>query len=114
MALEQAVLNAGVDGATAIMGWAAIHSDATSGSQVSNERVAIVWDPATGAVAASGAVPLAFTGAASGPATHLGIWDASTAGTFRGTVALTGDQAFNAAGEYSVTSITLTGTDQTV
>ena len=54
---------------------------------------------------------LAFTGgAASGACTHVGLWSASTAGTFYGYFALTGDQTFNAAGEYTVTGLTVTGT----
>jgi hypothetical protein len=56
-------------------------------------------------------VDLNFTGgAASGAATHLGFWSAATTGTFYGWQALTGDQTFNAAGEYTVTGITITGT----
>lgn len=51
-----------------------------------------------------------FTGgAASGPCTHVSLWSASTSGTHRGYFALTGDQTFNAAGEYTVTGITVTG-----
>jgi hypothetical protein len=54
---------------------------------------------------------LAFTGgAASGAATHAGFWSASSAGTFYGWYALTGDQTFNAAGEYTVTGISIPGT----
>lgn len=53
----------------------------------------------------------AFTGgAASGPCTHVGLWSASTSGTFYGYFALTGDVTFNAAGEYTLTSLTITGT----
>lgn len=49
----------------------------------------------------------AFTGgAASGPATHVSVWSGTT---YRGGFALTGDTSFNAAGEYTVTSITITG-----
>lgn len=52
----------------------------------------------------------AFTGgAASGACTHVGLWSALTAGTFYGYFALTGDQTFNAAGEYTLTGITVTG-----
>lgn len=112
MALENAVLAAGVNGAVTVLGFGAIHSAATSGSQVSNERIAIGWDPAVGVVAASGDVPLAFTGTPGGPATHFGLWSASTAGTFRGAVPLSGDQTFNAGGAYNVTAVTLTGTDE--
>lgn len=110
MALQTAVLNTAVDAATAIMGFAAIHSSDASGTQVSNERVAVGWGVAASAVGTSANVPLAFTGTPNGPATHLGLWSASSGGTYRGAKALTGDQTFNAAGEYNVTALTLTGT----
>lgn len=113
MALTDAVLDAANDGATAVLAWAAIHGDATSGSQTSNERIEITWDPSTGAVAVADNVPLEFTGGPSDPATHLGVWSAQTEGTFRGAAPLSGDQTFNAAGEYAVTAITLTATDET-
>lgn len=52
-----------------------------------------------------------FTGgAAGGPAVRVGYWTASTAGTYLGGSLLTGDQTFNAAGEYTITSLTETGT----
>lgn len=110
MALQTAVLNAANDAATAIMAWAAVHSDATSGSQTSTTRIAVTWGSSASAVSTSAGVPLAFTGTPGAAATHLGLWSASTAGTFRGSRALTGDQTFNAAGNYSVTAVTLTGT----
>lgn len=73
-------------------------------------RQAITW-----VTAANGdmvmTVDQAFTGgAANGACTHVGLWSASTSGTFYGYFALTGDQTFNAAGEYTVTDITITGT----
>lgn len=114
MALTTAVLNAGADGAAAVLAWAAIHSDATDASQTSDQRIQITWDPATGAVAAAGNTPLAFTGTASGPATHVGIWDQDQpGGTMVASGALTGDQTFNAAGQYNVTAATVTATDET-
>ena len=49
----------------------------------------------------------AFTGgAASGPCTHVSLWSGTT---YRAAYALTGDQTFNAAGEYTVTGVTITG-----
>lgn len=49
----------------------------------------------------------AFTGgAASGACTHVSVWSGTT---YRGAYALTGDTTFNAAGEYTVTGITITG-----
>lgn len=47
-----------------------------------------------------------FTGgAASGAVVRVGYWSASSGGTYGGGALLTGDQTFNAAGEYTVTSI---------
>lgn len=55
--------------------------------------------------------PIAFTGGAStGPVVRVGYWSALTGGTYYGGTLLTGDDAFNADGEYTVTSITETGT----
>lgn len=48
-----------------------------------------------------------FTGgAASGPCTWVSVWHS---GTYRGAWPLTGDQTFNASGNYTVTAITITG-----
>src|SRR3954471_22605388 len=53
----------------------------------------------------------AFTGAAANaPVSYVGLWSGLTGGTFRGGYALTGDSTCNAAGEYSVTQITINGT----
>lgn len=53
--------------------------------------------------------PEAFTGgAASGPVTHAGLWDAT--GNFLGGFPITtGDVAFNAAGEYDLNDIAING-----
>lgn len=59
---------------------------------------------------------VSFTGgAASGACTYVSLWggagaDTKGTGTFRGSFALTGDQTFNAAGEYDLTALTITGT----
>lgn len=72
--------------------------------------------PITWVTAANGDMVItadaAFTGgAASGPCTHVGLWSQLAAGgTFYGYFALTGDQTFNAAGEYTLTGVTITGT----
>lgn len=48
-----------------------------------------------------------FTGgAASGPCTYVSYWAGST---FYGSEPLSGDQTFNAAGEYTVDSVTING-----
>jgi hypothetical protein len=54
---------------------------------------------------------VSFTGgAASGAVTHVGLWSASTGGTFRGGFALSGDTTFNGAGEYNLTGLTINAT----
>jgi hypothetical protein len=55
--------------------------------------------------------PVTFTGiTASSATTFISVWSALTAGTHYGNFALTGDQTANAAGEYELTALTLTGT----
>ena len=53
---------------------------------------------------------VSFTGgAANGPATYVCFWSAITGGVFYGSQALTGDQTFNSAGEYTITSLSANG-----
>lgn len=119
MALNDTLLNIGNAAMQAAATHLSIHTAQpnTSGSNPAlSARQAITWvTAANGDMIAT--VDLAFTGgAASGPATHVGFWSAAgtgsppTGGTFYGWQALTGDQTFNAAGEYTVTAITITGT----
>ena len=113
MPLNDTLLNIGCAAMQTAASHAQIHT-ATPSAGGSNEatsaRRAITWvTAANGDMIAT--VDLAFTGgAASGPALFLGFWSALTAGTFYGWVPLTGDTAFNAAGEYTLTDITITGT----
>lgn len=102
--------NAAMQSAAAYMAIHTAQPDASGSSPSSAARQAITWvTAANGDLVAT--VDLAFTGGtASGPATHAGFWSASTGGTFYGWLPLTGDQTFNAAGEYTVTGITVTGT----
>lgn len=87
--------------------WFAIHNGATSGDQVSNERLQPTYDPAASSIAALAAT-LSFTGTGSQAVSHLGVWDAQTAGTFRFAVALSGDLAFNANGDLDLTAASIT------
>ena len=113
MALNDTILNVGNAAAQSAMTHLAIHTAEPNGSG-SNEssagRQSITWvTAANGDLVAT--VDLNFTGgASSGAATHVGFWSASSSGTFYGWLPLTGDQTFNAAGEYTVTGITITGT----
>lgn len=102
-----------VDGATAInAAWThvQIHSAAPGGSgttAVVGSRVAN-----TGSVNAAGVITRAaanFTGLPPNQGvTHVSYWSSVTGGVFKGSSALTGDVTANAAGEYTVSSITET------
>lgn len=84
--------------------------DATGATNVTSAaRQPIAWD-----TAANGDISLtgteAFTGgAASGACTHVSLWSALTSGTYYGYFPLTGDQTFNASGEYTLNDITING-----
>ena len=113
MALNDTILNIGNAASQTAMTHAQIHTaqpNASGSNEASSSRQAITW-----VTAANGDMvitqDLVFTGGAgSGAATHIGFWSASSSGTFYGWLALTGDQTFNAAGEYTVTGVTITGT----
>lgn len=51
-----------------------------------------------------------FVGPAGGAVLFVGLWTASSGGTFRGGYALVGDNVFSAGGQYDVTALTITGT----
>ncbi len=116
MALTTAALNAAANGVTAVAAFMSLHS-AAAGSGGANEhstggytREAVTWNPASGAVASASGTPIAFTGPAAGTVAEVGLWSASSGGTFYGSDVPTGDLAFNAAGEYNVTAATITAT----
>lgn len=101
-ALQNTMIDAGKAAAT----HARIHTalpDDTGSNQSTAGLVAVPWSAAaTGDLTITGT--MAFTGgAAGGPATYIGFWDAAGT-TYYGHRPLTGDQTFNAAGEYNVTA----------
>lgn len=108
MALNTAGINAFLEDGNEAVVWVAIGSGTTSGSQTSNERRQLASSVASGVITATG-VPYAFTGTAGAGATNALFFSASTAGTFLGFEALTGDQTFNASGDYNLTALTITG-----
>ena len=119
MVLNDTILNIGAQAMMDAMTHMGIHTAAPDGSGSNpalSARQAITWvTAANGDMVAT--VDLPFTGgAASGPATHAGFWSSAgsgsppTGGTFYGAYPLTGDQTFNAAGEYTVTGINIPGT----
>lgn len=111
--LNDTILNIGAAAMQSAMTHMAIHTaqpNASGSNESAAARQTITWvTAANGDMVAT--VDLAFTGgAASGAATHVGFWSASSAGTFYGWLPLTGDQTFNAAGEYTVTGVSIPGT----
>lgn len=108
MAMNTALLKIGADAMAAAATKLAIHTaapDATGSNLSTAPKVAATWDTTNGVMTATNR---SFTGgAASGPATHVGLWSEDEA-TFYGGYPLTGDQSFNAAGQYTLTSLTIT------
>jgi len=113
MALQTAALNAAVDAIVALTGFASIHTadpGGTGASEVSGggyARQAVTWTAASNGSRSANAT-LAFSAAASTAANFVGLWSAVTGGTWYGGEALAGDNAFNAAGDYNVTVLTIT------
>lgn len=106
-----------VDAANAIRTkyvYAQLHTAAAGAAGTSNvssaDRESFTWGAATGDGDFDISAQIDFTGGeASGAVYSVTIWDAATDGTFGGEFVLSGDTAFNAAGEYSVTSIAQDG-----
>lgn len=110
MAINTTLIDDGAAGIAAAIKYLSLHSADPAGTGA-NETTA-ARQPVT-ATHSAGVVSIgstAFTGGtASGACTYVGFWSAVTGGTFLGSQALTGDQTFNAAGQYTVSSVTLTG-----
>lgn len=84
-----------------------------AGAEVSTSRVAVIWTDSGGNSVVSGTT--SFTGPADAAVDTVGFYDDATAGTKYGTGDLTyaaptnENDAFNAEGEYNITSLTITG-----
>jgi hypothetical protein len=112
MALNDAALNIAADAMGAVITHIAIHTaepDAAGSNESTAARQAVTWNAAAAGDIAIAAAEGFTGGAPSGPATHVGFWSALTVGTFYGWVPITGDQTFNAAGEFSINTLTLNG-----
>lgn len=83
-------------------------ADPTAGSGTTNLTTAA--DQTVACTSSGGVVTVPSTnftgGAASGACTWVSVWAGTT---YRGAWPLTGDQTFNASGNYTVTGITITG-----
>lgn len=112
MALSDAALTAGANTIKTNITHFQLHSGAPGLAGTTNAvgtRVA-----AAGTVDADGDITwsnIAFTGLTANQAVaYVSYWTASSAGTYYGSAALSGDTTANAAGEYTVTSVTETST----
>lgn len=74
-----------------------------AGAKTSNERSLVGLTNVNGSITLDATV--SFTGAAGAGATYVVLFDAAAAGNRVGYGTLTGDQAFNAAGDYDLTGI---------
>ncbi len=88
----------------------AIGDGPDSADQNSAARVQVTWSGASSATLTASGTPYLFTGPADGVASHMLFFSASTAGTFYGYEEVTGDDVYNADGEFQVTALTLGGT----
>ena len=110
MALANAALNTAGTAWTAAYPYLSIHTAGavtSSASESTAARVSAGWSVSASGVAT--ATNKAFTGgAAGGPAIRVSYWSTATVGTgtFGGSSLLTGDQTFNAAGQYTVDTVT--------
>lgn len=113
MPFTNAAISAGTNGITAAFPYIGLHTadpGSTGLNPAASARVNPTWPAATG-TGDSTVSNVNFTGgAASGACTYAGLWSAATGGTFGGGFALTGDQTFNAAGQYTITSMTIDAT----
>lgn len=113
MAFNNALLDIGGNAMAAAathLSLATANPEPSGANQSAAARVAAGWGASTngGDLTISNK---AFTGGtANGTCTHVCFWSASSGGIFYGSQALTGDTTFNSAGEYTITSLTVTGT----
>jgi hypothetical protein len=108
MPLNTAGLTAFLDLGNATTTWAAISTSTTAAGEVSEARVRVDWSVPVSQVISALNVPLSFKGPASSAATHMLLFDSPSGGVLYGYVALDGDQAFSATGDFDITAAALT------
>lgn len=112
MAYTPAAMNAATNAITAAYPFIGLHSadpGTTGANETTATRKSAGWPAAS--AGRSTVTALAFTGGTgNGACTYVGFWSAATGGTFGGGFALSGNQTFDASGNYTVDSLTATGT----
>lgn len=82
---------------------------ATAAAVGSTTRVAITWAaPSSNAVALTTTFPVWTNGGTSETLTHISVWDASSAGNFLYSIALTSSQAWASGNTFTLTSGSIT------
>jgi len=115
MALNNAAMVVAANALQGVLVGMQLHSGDPGAAGTSNTtsagRQAISWAAPTGAGSFGLASSVAFSGvAANGACTYISLWSTSTTGgTWYGNFQLSGDQTANAAGQYTVTALNLTG-----
>lgn len=80
---------------------------ATAAAAGSTTRVVITWSAASaGTITMTGTAPSWTNGGTSETLTHVSFWDASTAGNFLGSSALTSSQAWASGNTFTLTAQT--------
>lgn len=111
MALNAAALDVGGEAIAAALTYVSLHTADPGGSGTSNViaggRFAINMDSTDGNLTL--AAPVDASGLTAGATVaFLGFWNASTAGTYYGSVPrTTGDGAVNASGDYTIETISI-------
>jgi hypothetical protein len=110
VALNTAGINALLEDGNEAVFYVAIGDGTTAADQTSAQRRALASSVSAGVITATG-VPYAFTGTPGDGATNALLFSTvgPSGGTFYGFEALTGDQTFNASGDYNLTALTITG-----
>lgn len=112
MAFVDALLHVGASAMQGSLTHASLHSadpGGTGANQIGT-RQAITWGTPANGDFGSFTCPK-FTGMTPGtPITHIGFWNASTAGTWWGSYAAVGSTSVDAAGECTITSGSVAGT----
>ena len=73
-------------------------------------RLPVTWGAAVDGVSTATNVPLAFSGPAGGSCGFWGAWTDASGGAFIDGGPLQGDTAFNSAGEFEITALSVTVT----
>lgn len=82
---------------------------ATAAAVGSTTRVAMTWAaPSSNAVALTTTLPVWTNGGTSETLTHISVWDASSAGNFLYSIALTSSQAWASGNTFTLTSGSIT------